>query len=87
MPDIFRHKPQDMGTNWKAGSRCGGRVRPGLGWRCSLEKVPVKPRARTQQTAAVENGSLEWRGQGGSPQDLCRPSPHQLELLDGQQRG
>ena len=87
MPGIFRQKLQIMEPIGKLDAFTEDVMRPGLGWRCSPEKVPVKPRACPQQTAAVEKGPLEWRGQGCCPQGLCRPSPHQSELLDGQQGG
>lgn len=87
MPGIFRQKLQVMELIGKLGADAEDVTRPGLGWRCSPEKVPVKPHACLQQKVAVENGPLEWRGQGCCPRGLCRPSPHQSELLDGQQGG
>lgn len=87
VPGIFRQKLQVMEPTGKLGADVEDAASPGLGWRCSPEKAPVKPHTRTRQTAAVGNGPLEWQGQDCCPRGLCRPSPHQSELLDGQQAG
>lgn len=57
MPDASRQKPQDMGTNWKDGSRCGGHGRTWHWMEMVPEKV-MKPRDLTQQMMTTEHGPL-----------------------------
>ena len=66
MPGIFRQKPQDTGTNWKAGSRCRGHET----W-AGLEMLPGEGASETTCPHSAGSGRGKWvtgvEGMGRQP--------------------
>lgn len=73
MPGIFRHSRRSWNLTGKLGADVEDTASPGLGWRCSPEKAPVKPHALT-----ADSGCGKW-ATGMAGQDCCpglrRPLP------------